>query len=136
MSCKSAIYTVNSTNAAVDTTAGTFVQVPFGSVIRRYGSNLRLDGGSILAMDQGYFDVEASLSFIPTAAGPVTVEVRQDGVAVPGLTATAQATAGNPIALPLSGLIRNCGRCCNSAVTLWVNAPGNVANLATVVEKQ
>ena len=136
MSCKSAIYTVNSTNADVATTAGTFVQVPLGSVIRRYGSSLRLDGGSILAIGGGYFKVDASLSFTPTGAGPVSVQVRQDGMEVPGLTATAQATAGNPVAIPLAGLIRNCGRDCTSALTLWVDAPGNVTNLAIVVEKQ
>ena len=136
MSCKSAIYTANATNATVTTTAGTFVQIPFGSVIRRYGQSLGLDGGSILCCNEGYFDVEASLTYTPTAAGPVTIEFRQDGVAVPGLTASATGTAASPMNLKVSGLVRNCRGCCNSTLTAWVNAPGNITNFATVVEKQ
>lgn len=136
MSCKSAIYTTNATNGTVTTDAGTFVQIPFGSVVRRYGQSLGLDGGSIICCNNGYFDVESSLSYTPTAAGPVTIEFRQDGVAVPGLMAVAQGTAGEPMNLKVSGLVRNCRDCCNSTLTAWVNAPGNVTNFATVVEKQ
>lgn len=135
MSCNSAIYTVNATNAAVTTTAGTFVQVPFGSVIRRFGRALRLDGGSILAAGSGYFDVAASITLTPTAAGPITVQMRQDGTAVPGLTATVTGAASSPITLPLNGLARNCGCDCNSTLTLWVDAPCELTNCSVVVEK-
>lgn len=136
MTCKSAIYTVNETNGTVTTTDETFVQVPFGSVIRRYGQSLGLDGGSILCCQQGYFDVEGSLTFTPTAAGPVSVQIRQDGVPVPGLTKTVQGTAGAPAYVGFSGLVRNCGERCNSALTCWINASGTVTSLSTVVEKQ
>lgn len=136
MTCKSAIYTVNATNSTVTATNGAFVQIPFGSVIRRYGQSLGLDGGSILCCKEGYFDVEASLTYTPTAAGPVTFVVMQDGVAVPGLIATAQGTANQPMNLSLTGLARNCGQRCNSALTCWINASGTVTNLSTVVEKQ
>lgn len=136
MSCKSAIYTINATNGTVTTDAGTFVQIPFGSVVRRYGQSLGLDGGSIICCNEGYFDVECSFSYTPTAAGPVTVEFRQDGVAVPGLMAVEQGTAGEPINLKVSGLVRNCRGCCNSTLTAWVNASGNITNFATVVEKE
>lgn len=135
MTCNSAIYTVNQTNAAVATTAGTFVQVPFGSVIRRFGQYLRLDGGSIIASGSGYFEVRGALTLTPTEAGPITVQVRQDGTPVPGLTATTTGAAGSPITLPLEGLIRNCGCDCNSALTLWVDAPCNLTNVPVVVKK-
>ena len=135
MSCNSAIHTVNATNSAVSTTAGTFVQVPFGSVIRRFGKNLALDGGSIICCNPGYFDIDASVGVTPTAAGPITAQIRQDGVPVPGLTQTVTGTASSATAIPLSGLVRNCGCDCNSVLTLWVNAPCTVANVSTVVEK-
>ena len=135
MSCNSAIYVNNSTNTAVSTTAGTFVQVPFGSVVRRFGKALALDSGSIMAYGSGYFDIDGSLTVTPTAAGPITVQIRKDGVPVQGITATATGTAGSPTTLPLTGMIRNCGCNCNSALTLWVNAPCNITNASIVVEK-
>ena len=133
MSCSSAIYTRNATNAAVSTTAGTFVQIPFGSVIRRFGGNLALDGGSIVCCGSGYFNVNGSCTLTPTAAGPITVEIRQDGNVV--ATATTTGTAASPTALPLTGLARNCGCDCNSILTMWVNASCNITNVSTVVGK-
>lgn len=135
MSCKSAIYTVNATNSTVTAPADTFVQIPFGSVTRRYGQSLGLDGGSIVCCNEGYFDVECSFTYTPTAAGPVTFEIRQDGMPVLGLTASDTGTAGSPMNIKASGLVRNCRGCCCSNLTAWVNASGNVTNLATTVEK-
>lgn len=135
MSCNSAIYTVNSTNQVVSTTAGTFVQVPFGSVVRRFGRSLGLDGGAIAACGSGYYDLECSLTLTPTAAGPITAQIRQDGTPTPGLTATTTGAADSPITLPLTGLARLCGCDCNSVFTLWVNAPCTVTNCACVMEK-
>ena len=133
MSCNSAIHTRNSTNATVSTTAGTFVQIPFGSVIRRFGRNLGLDGGSIICCGSGYFDINCSCSLTTTAAGPITVQIRQDNNVI--ATAITTGAAAAPITLPLTGLIRNCGCDCNSTLTLWVNAPCTATNISTVVEK-
>ena len=135
MSCNSAIYTVNNTNQAVATTAGTFVTVPLGSVIRRFGRALGLDGGSIVACGSGYFDCEVSASLTPTAAGPITIQLFQDGVAVPGALALVTGSANVTEAMSISALVRNCGCDCNSTLSVRVNAPCTVNNLAVVVEK-
>ena len=136
MSCNSAIYTVNNTNQAVTTSDDAFVQVPFGSVVRRFGKALQLDGGSIVAFGSGYFDCEASLSVSPTAIGTISAQLYQDGNPVPGAIATGYAsTAGNPVTLPISALVRNCGCDCNSTLSVRVNASCTVNNLAVVVEK-
>ena len=135
MSCNSAIYTVNNTNQVVTTVAGTFVTIPLGSVIRRFGRNLGLDGGAVVACGSVYFDCEASISLTPTAAGPITVQLFQDGIAVPGALATATGVAASTIALPITALVRNCGCNCNSTLSIRVNAPCTVNNLALVVEK-
>lgn len=135
MSCNSAIHTVNNTNQVVTTTAGNFVNVPLGSVVRRFGRNLGLDGNSIVCCGMGYYDCEASISLTPTAAGPITAQLFQDGVAVPGALATATGTAATTIALPITALVRNCGCDCNSTLSVRVNAPCTVNNLSLVVEK-
>lgn len=135
MSCNSAIYTANTTNQAVTAPEDQFAQVPFGSVVRRFGKALALDGGNIVLFGSGYFDCELSITFSPTAAGPVTAQLYQDGTPIPGALATAQATAGNPVTLPITALARNCGCACNSTLSIGVNATGTLNNLAAVIEK-
>ena len=136
MSCKSAIYTVNNTNISVTVPTNSTTQIPFGSVIRRFGQNVGLDGDSIICCGSGYFDVEASLTVSPTAIGSITAQLYQDGVAVPGAFATEAVSAANtPVALPITALVRNCGCNCSSTLTIRVDASCTLNNLATVVEK-
>lgn len=136
MSCKSAIYTINNTNISVTVPANSTAQIPFGSIVRRFGQYINLDGDSIICCDSGYFDVEASLTVSPTTVGSITAQLYQDGVAVPGAFATeAVATANVPVALPITALVRNCGCHCSSTLTIRVNTSCTVNNLAVVVEK-
>lgn len=136
MSCNSAIYTVNATNAVVTTENNAFVQIPFGSVIRRFGRALSLDGGTIVTCGQGYFDCEISLTLLPTTAGTITAQLFKDGVAVPGAFASGTAAAaGNSVPLSINALIRNAGCANNSIISVMVNADCTVANCASVIEK-
>lgn len=91
MSCKSAIYTADpsSTVLTLSTAAGT--AIPLGTTVRRFGCNAVLSGNGVLLKDQGYFDVDASVTFTPTAAGAYTVTLFKDGGAVPGATQTVTA---------------------------------------------
>lgn len=126
----SRIYTVATNVAIAEGQSG-----PFGAIIRRYGCNCQLDGAGINLIGAGYYDLEASLSFTPTAAGPVTIQFYQDGVAIPGALATAQGTAGEPMTLPVVAAIRNCGCDCNTTLTYTINAVGTIVNLAVDVDK-
>ena len=130
MSCPSAIHTVN-TN--FDVAAGG--QLPFGRIVRRYGRNCQLNGSGISMIGAGYYDVESSLTFTPTATGPVTVQFFQDGIAIPGATMTVQGTAAEPIGLFVTAMPRNCGCDCNTVLTATVSAAGTANNFSTVVKK-
>ena len=127
---RSRIYTVASNVAITENQSG-----PFGAIIRRYGCNCQLDGAGINLIGTGYYDLEASLSFTPTATGPVTIQFYQDGVAVPGALATAQGTAAEPLNLSVAAAIRNCGCNCNSSLTYTIDAAGTIVNLAVDVDK-
>lgn len=97
MSCKSAIYTADpsSTVLTLSTAAGT--AIPLGMTVRRFGCNAVLSGNGILLKGQGYFDVDASVTFTPTAAGTYTVTLFKDGVAVPGATQTITVAAAGTV---------------------------------------
>mgnify|MGYP001077466375 CR=1 FL=1 len=126
MSCKSAIFTAN-TNAQTVAVGGTLA---LGSTI---GNSITINGCD----DAGYYDVKASVTAAPTAAGTVTVSLFRNNVAVPGATASAAvSTAGNPVNLSIVALVREF--CCgdDSALTLVLSgAASTVSNVAVVVER-
>ena len=112
--------------------------ISLGSVLRRYGCNLRLSGNAIEVSGEGYYKVDCDVSIAPTAAGPVTVAVYNNGVQIPGAIAYGSvSTAGNPITLPVTTTIRQ-GCCCDSADSLTVvllAGAGTVQNISMRVEK-
>lgn len=124
------IYTV-ATNVAI----AEGQQGPFGAVKRRYGCSCQLNGDGIDLYGAGYYDIEASLTFTPTATGPVTIQFYQDGLAISGALATEQGTAATPMNLSVVGVVRNCGCSCNSTLTYTIDAAGTIVNLATDVTK-
>ena len=135
MSCKSAIYTAMSTPTAL-TTGST---IPLGTTIRRFGRNLLQEGNGIMLLGTGYYDVSASITVAPATAGTVTATLFQDGVAVPGATASAAVTtAGNPVNLSVEAMVLHCCECGAGILTLVLTstvASATVNNASVVVEK-
>ena len=127
---RSRIYTVATNVAIAENQSG-----PFGAIIRRYGCNCQLDGAGINLIGAGYYDLVASLSFTPTATGPVTIQFYQDGVAIPGALAVEQGTAATPMNLGVTSTLRNCGCDCNSSLTYTIDAAGTIVNLSVNVTK-
>lgn len=117
MSCKSAIYTANTPSVTVNLTAQQPSSVlPLGTTIRRFGRNIQLSGNGILLSGEGYYDVDASVTLTPAAAGNYTVSLFEDGVAVPGATQTVTAVANASITFNIPALVRL--QCCDSSSTL------------------
>ena len=132
---KSAIYLVNNTETAVAT--GTII--PLGTVIRRYGQNVRQDGNSVAICDKpgcaGYYKVDAIATLRLKEVGKYRVTLEKDGVAVIGAVAEIDpATVGQVAPLPISVIVRNsCGGTSN--LSLKVEGNADVINVTTVVEK-
>lgn len=127
---KSGIYVANPTAVAL----GADSVIPLGAIVRRFGCALNLNGNGVNLLENGYYDVKASVSYTPTAAGVVTVALLADGVAVPGASAAATAAAGDTINLSIVAMVK---RCCDSTgtLTLQVDAAGTLVNVAVVTEK-
>lgn len=130
---RSAIYVAN-TGAQSVAVGGT---IGLGGIVRRFGCAVDLNGNSINATEQGYYDVNVSVTAAPTVAGTVTATLFNNGVAVPGATASASvSTAGNPLNLSFESIVRV--PCCGSSAALSVILTGTaatVSNVAVVVEK-
>ena len=130
---RSAIYTANTGSQAV-AVGGT---INLGGIVRRFGCAVDLNGGTINLTEQGYYDVDISITAEPTAAGTVTATLYNGGIAVPGATASATAAAaGDPVNLSVDAMVRV--PCCGNSGSLSVVLSGGAAtvtNIVAVVEK-
>lgn len=91
MSCKSNIFAVNTTSAAV-VANGT---LPISTIVRRYGCATNLSGNSIALSEAGYYLVNISATFTAPAAGVVSLTLQDDGVTVVGATASTTITTAS-----------------------------------------
>lgn len=130
---KSAIYVANTGTQSVPVD-GT---ISLGSIIRRFGCGVDLNGTGITISEPGYYEVNVSVTAAPTAIGPVTVTLLNNGVAVPGAIASeAVSTANNPTNLSLDSIVRVfCGSGTGSLTLVLSGTDSNVTNVATVVTK-
>lgn len=132
MSCKSAIYAVNqiATPVAVDGI------IPLNETIRRFGQNLDRSGNTITARGRGYYEVFVSVSALATAAGDVTVSLLNNGVLVPGATATETAAAAGIVNLSFPAMIRILCDCESANLSLQVtDSAVTTQNVGILVEK-
>lgn len=130
---RSAIYTVNGTTQAV-AVDGT---INLGNIIRRFGCSVDLLGNAININDAGYYDINVSVTAEPTAIGTVTVSLFDNGVEVPGATASeAVAAANTPTNLSLSSIVRVfCGERSSNLTLVLTGTAANVTNVAIVASK-
>lgn len=132
MSCKSALYAALQTPTAVAVNG----VIPLGSLIRRYGCDISLNGNAVNLSGTGYYDVDASITANLTAAGTVTVTLYKDGLAVPGATASETGTASGTVNLNIPALVRQACCASGSALTLVLSgAAATVTNVALRVQR-
>ena len=132
MSCKSALYAAMQTPTAVAVDG----VIPLGSLIRRYGCDVALNGNAVNITGAGYYDVDASVTVSPAAAGTVTITLYKDGVAVPGATASETAAANGTVDLSIPALVRQVCCAAGSALTLVLtDAAATVNNVALRVQR-
>ena len=130
---RSLIQTVNQSSQAVALNG----IIALGSVLRRFGCNLRLNGNAIEISGEGYYTADCNVTVVPTAAGNVTVALYANGVQIPGAIASSVGAAGSPVTLPISTTVRQ-GCCCDGATSITcalLAGPGNVTNITTRIEK-
>lgn len=132
MSCKSALYAAMQTPTAVAVDG----VIPLGSLIRRYGCDVALNGNAVNITGAGYYDVDASVTVTPAAAGTVTITLYKDGVAVPGATASETAAANGTVDLSIPALVRQVCCAAGSALTLVLTGvTATVDNVALRVQR-
>jgi hypothetical protein len=131
---KALIYTANTAGAevAIGNT------VPVGSIIRRYGRCIDATGSAINLGEPGYYLVDVSVSAAANATGDITLALAQNGVLIPGASATSTvATVGTQVVnLKIAAIVRV--MCCEStslSVVVGGTTAPTVENMAVSVVK-
>lgn len=132
MSCNSILFTAMTS----PTTVAAGGDIPLGNVVRRYGCGATLSGNAISLNGEGYYDADVSVTVIPTAAGTITASLLQDGVAIPGATASATVAATDTsVTLSFPAAVRLLRYSPRATLRLTLSAAGSVTNAAVTVRK-
>lgn len=111
-------------------------RVDFGSVVRRYGSNLNMSGGEVLVTGEGYFDIDASVTVVTGGAGILTVTLLKDGSVIPGASASMTVADAQTVTLvvPPCAIRQKC--CCESTISAVITGViGTITNATILVTK-
>ena len=123
------IYTANTTAQTVPV-GGT---VNLGGIKRRTGCALSMSGDTITMHKSGYYDVYVGITATPTVIGTVTATLYQDGVPVSGATASATVAATETaVSLAFPAVVRLCGECCTSNLTIVMSGVETTVNNVAV----
>jgi hypothetical protein len=132
MSCNSILFTAMTS----PTTVAAGGDIPLGNVVRRYGCGATLSGNAISLNGDGYYDADVSVTVIPAAAGTITATLLQDGVAIPGATASATVAATDTsVTLSFPAAVRLLRYSPRATLRLTLSAAGSVTNAAVTVRK-
>lgn len=136
---------------SANTTAQTLAvgaTINIGSNIRRYGCVPKTktpyattNGTTTVLSSCGncptYFDVDATFVTTPTADGTVTITAFQDGVAIPGATASATVAAATTVTIPLSfGVRLNSGVTSSTITYVLTGSAASITNAAQTISKE
>lgn len=131
---KSAIYTSNTSAQAL--AVGSTISL--GTIIRRFGQNVRLSGDAIYISGAGYYDIDASFTVTATNAGTVEIYAMKDNVAIPGAIASVSLAVGDVATISINALVREFGCCAdnNSPITFVIGGTAEtITNASVVVER-
>lgn len=131
---KSVIYTSNTNNQVLSIDS----LINLGSIQRRYGQNITLQGNNIQISGAGYYDINAVVTITSTTAGTVGVSILKDNVALPGATSNVSVEVGDIVTIPVQALVREYGCCCDNSSNLTfelIGAAETVSNITVIVEK-
>lgn len=129
---KSAIYTVNANTQAL--AVGSVISL--GSVQRRFGQNITLDGNNIRICGAGYYDVEGVITITGTSAGTVGISLVKDGTVIS--TSNVSVAVGDVVTIPIQALVREYGCCCDNSSNLTfvlTTTAETVSYISVTVEK-
>lgn len=126
---KSLIYSANETPQVLE--VGDTIN--FGSIVRRYGCNLFMSGGNIIAKGEGYYKVGMNTTVLATEAGVLTVRLYKNGVAIPGATTSKTVGVGSTYSITIAPVAIRNACCSEDVITASISNVGATINNASIL---
>ena len=129
-----AIYTVASNvSVAADGT------IPVGSIVRRVGRYMGIEGSGIACCGRGYYDVTVNVTMSPDAAGVIGIRLYQDGNPVTGGVTMGTGVLNSPLNLTIAPIAR-LSQCDTTTFSVALDSDGTatgalVENMTVRIEK-
>lgn len=134
MSCKSALYGVN-TNTQTVAVNGV---VNFGQIVRRFGCHTNMSSGNVVLKGIGYYDVVSNVTINNTDTTNVSnpiITFYKDGVAIPGAVAEATIASSGYETLTIPFVVRETCDCESTITAVITNASASITNATVKVVK-
>lgn len=104
--------------------------INFGSVTHIRGRDLRMTGGNVIATGPGYYQGDATLTFIGSA-GVTSITMYENGMKIPGKVATLTTEAGSTYTVVIPFMFRN--QCCqDKTITAEISGAGITGASASI----
>lgn len=130
--CKAILYAANT---QLQTVAEGGI-VNFGTVIRQMGGSIELSGGNVNISGVGYYNADASFSFVAEATGVYTIQLYKDGTPIVGARASATVVADATVNMAIPFVVRNTC-CCDSTITAVISGGDATVSVASItIEKK
>lgn len=129
--CNSILYAASTISQSL-ANGGT---VNFGNIVRLSGNDIGISGGNIIIHNTGYYRIIADIAFTAAAAGTAVIQLYENGVAIPGATATITTAVDTTYSVSIPAAIRNkC--CCDKTVSATITGVAvTILNSAITVDK-
>ena len=122
-------------NGIAQTVPATETQLSLGTIIRRYGKCINLNGTSINITGPGYYKITVIINSTLTAAGTATYSLSANNVQLASSIVTTSAAA-EAHSTPIQAVVRI--KCCGDTESLTLSATGaagTVDAVGVIVEK-
>ena len=122
-------------NGIAQTVPATETQLSLGTIIRRYGKCIDLNGTSINITGPGYYKITVIVNSTLTAAGSTAYKLSANNVQLASSTVTTTGAA-EAQSIPLQAVVRI--KCCGDTESITLSAAGaagTVDAVSVIVEK-
>lgn len=109
--------------------------INFGTPVRRYGKAIQVSGGNVTVNTEGYYPAIANVTFTPSANGTATLQLYENGVAIPGAKASIGVAANVTYSLVVPTAVRTKCCCEKSISAAIVGVDSSVSNASILVGK-
>lgn len=110
-------------------------QIDFGTVVRRFGKDVTMSGGTVETNASGYYKVDATFAISESTDATATITLYDNGTAIPGAFATATTVTGRIANMSISAVVRQ--KCCmgHTITAVLTGTDVTVEKSAIVVEQ-